>query len=146
MSPDSSLQRWVLPSAEILTVGIPFCVFKLVTGLIAIESPFAVLGYVLVALGALDLALNAGNLVALLVAHRRIGAVCTAELALRGELGLAVDVFVSFGLVAIVVGFGLIARMPAWALPIWNLAVVLNVLGAGGGRLLASVRRVRVAP
>ena len=57
------------------------------------------------------------------------------------ELGLAVDVFLSFALVAIVIAFGLLLRVPAWALPIWNLAVVLNVLGAGAGRLFVALRR-----
>ena len=65
-----------------------------------------------------------------------------AELAFgKSDLGLAVDVFVSFGLVALVIGAGLLPAAPAWALPLWNVAVVLNVLGAGVGRLLAAVVR-----
>lgn len=147
----SPFQRWILPSAEILTVGIPFCVFKLLTGLVALGSPFAPLGYALLALGTVDLALNLANLVALVVARRRISAVCLTDVLLRrrgsddASLGLAIDVFLSFGLVALVVGCGLILRIPAWALPIWNLAVVLNVLGAGVGRLFDAVRRARAA-
>jgi hypothetical protein len=141
------LQRWVQPAAEILTVGVPFCVFKLVTGLIALRSDsLAPLGYGLLALGSVDLLLNVVNLVALLVTQKRIGAVCLSDVLLRrfgdSELGLAVDVFISFGLVAIVIGFGLLLRVPTWALPIWNIAVVLNVLGAGAGRLFVALRRV----
>ncbi|NVB79137.1 MAG: hypothetical protein HOV81_12120 [Kofleriaceae bacterium] len=145
----SSLQRWILPSAEILTVGIPFCAFKLLTGHIALGSPFAPLGYALLALGSIDLVLNLVNLVALLAMRRRISAVCLTEAALRrrgsDDIGLALDVFLSFGLVALVVGCGLLLRLPAWALPIWNIAVVLNVLGAGVGRLFDAVRRDRAA-
>jgi hypothetical protein len=145
------MPRWVLPSAEILTVGIPFCVFKLLTGVIALRSPaLAPAGYALLALGSVDLLMNVANLIALLVTRKRLGAVCLSEVVLRrfgdSELGLAVDVFLSFGLVAIVVGFGLLLRVPDWALPIWNLAVVLNVLGAGVGRLFAALRRVGSAP
>lgn len=130
----------------------PFCVFKLLTGLIALRSStLAPLGYVLLALGSVDLLLNAANLVTLLATGKRVGAVCLSDVLLRrfssgdSELGLAVDVFLSFGLVAIVIGFGLLLRIPAWALPIWNIAVVLNVLGAGVGRLFVAVRRVRGA-
>ena len=138
--------RWFLPATEILTVGLPFCAFKLLTGDIAAHGgSFAPLGYALLALGLVDLVLNTVNLVALVTLRRRLGSVCLAELAMRtfgrrAEVGLAIDVFVSFGLVACVVGFGLIARIPPWALPIWNTAVVLNVLGAGVGRLIAALR------
>lgn len=136
--------RPLLQLAEVVTVGLPFCVFKLLTGLIAIETVLAPVGYVLLALGTADVVLNLLNFGALLVARRRVGAVCVADLALRKYrargLGLAVDVFVSFALVAVVVGAGLIARVPAWALPLWNFSVVLNVLGAGVGRLASALR------
>lgn len=135
-----SYARRSVALGEIVTVGLPFCVFKLITGLLAVDTAIAPVGYALLALGAVDAVLNVANLGALLVAKRRTGAVCVAELALRGELGLAVDMFLAFSLVAIVIGGGLIARVPAWALSIWNIAVVLNVIGAGAGRLLGALR------
>lgn len=141
--------RWFVVAGEIVTVGIPFCAFKLLTGLIALDSPVAPLGYALIVLGAIDLVLNVINLVAVLVVKHRISGVCVSDVLLRrrgseDSLGLAVDVFVSFGLVAVVVGGSLLGRLPVWTLPIWNLAVVLNVLGAGVGRLLGAVRHPRV--
>jgi hypothetical protein len=140
----SSSYRWILPSAEVVTVGLPFCVFKLLTGLILIGTALAPLGVGLIALGAIDLVLNGLNLATLLTAHRRVSGVCLADVLLgRGaaerELALALDMFLSFALVAAVVGFGLLLRLPAWALTLWNLAVVLNVLGAGIGRLVAAL-------
>lgn len=135
-----SSSRWV-SSAEILTVGIPFCAFKVLTGLILLDI-IAPAGYALIALGAVDLVLNVVNLVASLVASRRLGGVCLAEVVLRRSpsLGLAIDVFVSFGLVAIVIGAGLLSQLPSSLLPIWSVAVVLNVLGAGVGRLVGALR------
>jgi hypothetical protein len=139
-----SLRRWALPAAEIVTVGLPFCTFKLLTGLIALGTPLEPLGVVLLALGAVDLALNGVNLVTLIAFHRRATGVCLADVALtRGddrELALALDMFVSFALVAVVVGCGLLGRFPGWGLALWNIAVVLNVLGAGAGRLLGALR------
>jgi len=130
--------------AEILTVGLPFCVFKLLTGAIALGTAAAPLGYALLALGAIDAVLNLANLVSWLAVRRRVGGVCLADLASRrlggGDLGLAIDVFLSFALVAVVVGAGLFARMPAGTLVWWNVAVVANVLGAGIGRLFAALR------
>lgn len=138
------MQRWVIPAAEILTVGLPFCVFKLSAGALALgTASLAPLGYALLALGVMDALLNLVNLAALVIMRRRVSAVCLAEIVLRRrgpDLGLAVDVFISFGIVAVVIACGLLTRVPAWALPIWNLAVVLNVLGAGVGRLVAALR------
>lgn len=139
------MRAWAAPAAEVVTVGLPFCAFKLLTGLMALGSPLAPLGVVLLALGAVDLALNAANLLALIIAHRRAGAVCLADAALtrRGrspELALALDMFLSFALVAAVVGLGLLGRLPGWGLATWNAAVVLNVLSAGAGRVLGALR------
>jgi hypothetical protein len=135
--------RWLRDALEILTVGLPFCAFKIVTGLVALHTAFAPLGYALLALGTVDLVLNGLNLITLVVARRRLTGVCLAEIVLRDrhDLALALDVFLSFSLVAAVVGLGLIVRIPAWATPIWNFAVVLNVFGAGIGRLFSAVRR-----
>ncbi|MFT3694373.1 MAG: hypothetical protein QM831_14595 [Kofleriaceae bacterium] len=131
------MKSWAVPAAEILTVGLPFCAFKLLTGVIA-----GVPGYALLAWGAIDAVLNLINLAALITVHRRVAPVCLLAIPFKGDIGLAIDVFVSFGFVAIVVGASLLGRLPAWTLPIWNIAVVLNVLGAGVGRLLGAVRRV----
>lgn len=142
----SSFRTWVVPSVEIVTVGLPFCVFKLLTGLILRASGLAPLGTPLLALGLIDAALNLVNLIALPVARRRVTGVCLTDVALRrlagasGDLGLAVDVFLSFSLVAVVIGFSLLGHLPRWALVTWNAAVVLNVLGAGVGRLFAALR------
>jgi hypothetical protein len=132
----------------VLSVGLPFCVFKLLTGLVVLRLGGAWLrpcGVALVALGAIDAAVNLVNLVALVVAKRRVLGVCLTDVALGRRLGqdvaLALDVFVSFALVAIVVGFGLLLALPRWGLPLWNVAVVLNVLGAGIGQLVTAVRR-----
>ncbi len=139
----ASLEPWLLPCAEIVTVGVPFCVFKVLTGFII--SSATPLGFVLIALGCCDLLLNVVNFIALLFARRRVAGLCVAEIVVgrvSGDrnLGLAIDVFFSFVLVAVVIGAGLLSRLPASLLPIWNVAVVLNVLGAGAARLLSAVR------
>ena len=143
------MERWILPALEVLTVGLPFCVFKLLTGAIALGAPSLVpLGYALIALGVVDAVLNLVNLLALLTVQRRISGVCLTDLVLRAlgrterpDLGLAVDVFLSFALVAIVVGLGFLVHLPRWALLMWNMSVVLNVLGAGIGRLVTALRK-----
>jgi hypothetical protein len=138
----------LLGCAEIVGVGLPFCVFKALTGVIALHTAVAAAGYALLALAAVDTVLNLVNLAGLVLVRRRPVGTCLTALAFgRGnDVGIALDVFLSFSLVALVVGAGLLARLPAAALPVWNAAVVLNVLGAGGGRLLEAVRRRSLDP
>ncbi len=140
-------RRWLLSCAEIAAVGLPFCAFKILTGAVLLDLSLAPLGAALIALGAVDLALNLANLVAWVAERRAISGVCLTEILARrlggprrGELGLALDVLLSFSLVALVVGLGLVGRLPPGSLGIWNVAVVLNVLGAGIGRVLAALR------
>ena len=121
---EKSPAAWVLPATEIVSVGLPFCAFKVLTGTIALgEAGLGAVGWLLIGWGAIDLVLNALNLGALLVVKRRVTGVCLAQVlherlrpAGGADLGLAIDVLLSFVLVAVVVGFGLIPRMSRSAL------------------------------
>jgi hypothetical protein len=55
------------------------------------------------------------------------------------------DVFLSFSIVAYIIGLGYIVNLNSIELYIWNIAVVLNVLGAGYGRFMSSVRNLKSA-
>ncbi|MDD5304753.1 MAG: hypothetical protein PHS14_16785 [Elusimicrobia bacterium] len=141
---------------EVLTVGLPFCGFKILTGLSltasAAASPLGLLGFLLIGLGALDGAINGVNLVGLLVNGRRPMAACALALATRPfhgpagslrkwrDLGNSLDVLLSFALVALMIAFGRLRSMPPDRLAAWNACVILNVLGAGLGRFSDSVR------
>jgi len=134
--------------SEILTIGLPFCVFKVVTGS-HLGSP------ILIGLGILDTAINLGNLLTLILRNRRYLPVCTLtgitewmlrkrtlESGKRMDLGNSIDMALALILVAGMVGFGRIGSLPADHILAWNVAVVLNVLGAGLSRLNHSVRQL----
>lgn len=140
---------------EVLTVGLPFCGFKILTGLsltAASASPLKLLGVLLIGLGVLDGIVNAVNLAGLLVNGRRPIAACSLALATRPfrtpssslskwhDLGNSLDVLLAFVLVALMIGFGRLRLMPPDRLMAWNICVILNVLGAGLGRFGDSVR------
>jgi hypothetical protein len=141
--------------SEIVTIGLPFCVFKFVTGLHLFESQYWGSGSMLMGLGILDTMINGGNLLALLVRSRRILPVCTltalTQWALRNrnlgyenrmDLGNSIDMALALVLVAGMVGLNRIGALPPQPIFAWNLAVVLNVLGAGLSRLNTSVRQL----
>jgi hypothetical protein len=141
---------------EVITVGAPFAVFKLAVGVHLLQaSAPALLGWPLIALGVTDLALNAGNGLTLALRRRRLGPICVLHgvvTRLRGpdaafaELGLALDAGLAFVLVAAMIAAGQISLLPPSWLAAWNVAVILNVLGAGALRLTDAVRRASRAP
>lgn len=137
-------QARTLTLVEILTVGLPFCVFKLACGVPLLARPHvAAVGWALIALGVADAALNGLNGVWVGALGRRRLPVCCLQallIALRpsarsGNVGTALDMMLSFTLVAAMIGSGALGLLPPRWLSAWNVAVVLNVLGAGALRL-----------
>lgn len=141
---------------EVVSVGLPFCAFKWLVGLLHWEGGQPILGAALLALACSDTLFNLANLVGLLIGRGRVVSTCTlSALTLRmnlfpdspseylKELGSAVDMLLSFVLVAGMVWMGRIGTLPPDRLLLWNVAVVLNVLGAGLARLSSSVQRIR---
>jgi hypothetical protein len=144
---------------EVVTVGLPFSTFKLVVGSHLIAT--TPLGWPLLVLGVVDLVMNVGNAVGLVVRGRPFLPLCLLHgLARRlgpssssssspptssvperhGELGLAVDMALAFVLVAGMIAAGQIGQLSPTALSWWNGAVILNVLGAGALRLVDAAR------
>ncbi len=126
----------VLAFLEALTVGLPFCIFKILAGVLLGRW-----GLALLALGGVDAFLNLANLASLGALGKRAVPVCTLSILVpawprfRGldteELATSLDVAVSFVIVAAVIGLGYIKAFSHLEVSLWNLAVVLNVLGAG---------------
>ena len=143
---------------EVVTVGLPFSTFKLVVGTHLIAA--TLLGWPLLALGVVDLVMNAGNAVGLVVRGRPFLPLCLLHGVARrvasspssspssssssterhGELGLAVDMALAVVLVAGMIALGQIGQLSSTALSWWNGAVILNVLGAGALRLVDAAR------
>ena len=134
---------------EVLTIGFPFCVFKIVAGLF--------LGHIwLVILGAIDVLINLTNLFSLFIFKRRFLDPCffgvLVHLLKRPkkerikkwmDLGNSLDVVVSFGLVAFMIAGGYLRELPAEHLHWWNLSDILNVFGAGSSRLGSSIKSLK---
>jgi hypothetical protein len=133
---------------EVVTVGFPFCAFKVLAGVALLPGPWRVLGGALVALGAADLLLNAIAFTFAATGRDASLPVCTAQWVVTRfgagrvgwrQLGLSVDAMFAFTLVAVMIGAGGLAHLPPAALGVWSVSVVFNVLGAGLGRLAESV-------
>jgi hypothetical protein len=134
---------------EILTIGLPFSAFKILTGMFLDQ-------YWLILLGAVDLLINMTNLISLFLIKKRVIDSCflsflvcaikkpSDDMQLKWQdLGNALDVLLSFILVAYMIGGGFIGLIAPVHLAIWNISVVLNVVGAGLGRLSGSILNIR---
>ena len=138
---------------EVVTVGFPFCAFKVLTGIVLFSfGRWAALGWVLIGIGVVDLVLNAIAFVAVAATGRNVLPVCLSQWVVNllrarrsgsRELGLSIDAMFAFTLVAAMIGFGWLVQLSRAALTVWSLSVVLNVLGAGLGRLTESVLALR---
>ncbi len=134
---------------EIVSIGLPFCAFKCITGLYYRQ-------YWLVALGVIDLVINFINLLTVIFRKKRVLDSCFLTFLIHlvkkpethvkpqwQDFGDSLDVLLSFILVAVVIGSGAIRQLPADQLMVWNISVILNVLGAGSSRLTSSLKNLK---
>ena len=134
---------------ELISIGLPFCVFKIITGIYLGQ-------YWLTALGVIDLIINLTNIFSLAIIRRRVFDACTLSFLVHKikkptqeikhkwqDFGNALDVLLSFTLVAYMIGWGGIVQVPEPQLTIWNVSVVFNVFGAGYGRLKESIKELK---
>ncbi len=140
----------IMDCLEILTVGLPFCAFKIITGSLFHQ-------YWLIALGVIDLFINIANFIFLIFFQKRVIDACSFALLIRllrnpslahknkwQDLGNSIDVVLAFSLVAFIVGANHIKDLLPLQLQIWNICVVLNVLGAGLGRITYSIKNLKL--
>lgn len=140
---------------EVITVGFPFCAFKIMTGIwLQGGGPAArAVGWALLALGVLDLLINTLNLVGLTALRRRLVEPCLFALGaslLRKpsspawswqDLGNSLDVLLAMSLVAYMIAVQALAGFPEGMRHLWNACVILDVMGAGLSRFGGSLKR-----
>ena len=133
---------------EIITVGLPFCAFKIIAGLV-LEQRW------LIFLGLADFLINLINLFSVSIKQKRFFDACLFSYLVRKlmkpekelkvkwqDLGNSIDVGLSFLLVAIMIAAGFIKTLNPAMLLAWNISVILNVFGAGLTRLTHSIKNL----
>ena len=136
-----------------LIVGLPFVGYKIFAGLIIWnmfpQSPVArVAGSLFFVLGWADMCVHLINLFGVFFRGKRYMPVCTLGIinakmrcfTLREEIGEAVDMMISFAIVATVVGSELFVFLEPYQIKLWNCCTVFNIMGAGISQLQATLR------
>ncbi len=143
---------------EVLTVGLPFCSFKIIFGLYLLRINFQLLGISILVWGILDLIINVINFFSLVTFKRRILRVCGLNYLVAiilpvfpvvhsgpKDLGTGIDAMFSFIIVSIVIGGGVFGELSYLEIKIWSVGVILNVLSAGIYRLLNTTKRIKLS-
>jgi hypothetical protein len=144
----------------ILTVGFPYCVFKVLTGLRIMEwfPAWRAAGLALMVLGVVDFFINLANFAGFALRGRRVTDACAFAILARRfggasrpawtlwDLGNSLDVLLAMTIVAVMIGTNAFSKFPPVQLAVWNVSVILSVMGAGVMRFGASLRRVSEGP
>jgi hypothetical protein len=145
------------PILEIVTVGLPFCAFKIITGLFLIPK-IPALGWPLLVLGIMDLGINSANLFTYTLKRQNLTSPCLFAVItnhLRRDqapawtwqnLGNSLDMLLAMTLVAGIIGSGAVGALTRNQLLVWNISVILNVMGAGLTRVGHSIAHLGDGP
>ena len=145
------IKKYIFPLLSILTIGFPFVGYKILAGILLFrmyDSFFAALiAVIFVSWGIIDLFLNTISFYTLCWRGHNEYPVCLFSVIARkneklskwNDSGEALDIMLSFCIVAWVVGNNLFPFMDGAQVKFWNICTVVNVLGAGIARLGASI-------
>lgn len=127
------------PTFQALTMGIPFCIFKLLFGLLALRAAadqrsiaLAAFGWLIVAWAATDLSMNLARVVFHLSGRASPIEYCViaqaGRLFGRPRLFLAIDTLISFSIICFVLWSGWIVQLRQAESYLWYAATTLNLI------------------
>ncbi len=120
------------PSFQALTIGVPFCAFKLLFGLLAIRASLPAPGYAIILWASADLVTNFARVFYDMAGRESPVEYCTIAQAGRifgrPRLFLAIDTFLSFSIICLVLWSGWIKLLTASESYIWYAATTLNLI------------------
>ena len=140
------------PSFLSLTIGLPFCVFKLLFGITALGVGFgsdpiiATMGLVIVVWASADLLMNAGRIIFDLLDRPAAFEYCTiaqlGRFAGRPMVFLAVDTLLAFCIICAMLWSGWITRLDTVQQYLWYAATTLNLVSLS---LVSVYKEIRAA-
>jgi hypothetical protein len=147
---DPVLRFFVRPFFLSLTIGIPFCVFKLLFGLMAIrEDPtgipyIPVVGWLIIIWALADLLMNTGRSLLDLI-HRQAGfEYCTiaqiGRIFGRPTIFLAIDTLITFSIICTMLWTGWITQLSPGESYLWYAATTMNLISLSLVSLFNEIR------
>jgi cation transport ATPase len=138
------------PVFQALTIGIPFCAFKLLFGLLALRAnqnsvPLCLFSGLIMAWALVDLSMNLVRIVYHIVGRASPMEYCTiaqaGRLFQRPRLFLAMDTLVSFSIISFVLWSGWITLLECHETYWWYAATTLNLISVSVVNIWIELRR-----
>jgi len=136
-----------------LTIGVPFCIYKMLFGIVLVRlgstvpGPISALGWLVIAWSLADLALNVGREIYDLTGRPAPFEYCTiAEIGRffhRPMAFLAADTLVTFSIICTMLWSGWIASLTGIESMLWAAATTLNLISLSLVVLYNEIRRDR---
>ncbi|MGB7788401.1 hypothetical protein [Methanoregula sp.] len=142
---------FVRPVFLSLTIGIPFCIFKLIFGLMAIREnspgiPFVpVLGWLIVTWAIADLLMNTGRSLLDLLHRQAWFEYCTiaqlGQVVGKPTVFLAIDTLISFSIICAMLWTGWITQLNPVESFLWYAATTMNLISLSLVSLYNEIQR-----
>ena len=140
------------PTFQALTIGVPFCIFKLLFGLLALRTggPSAsllALGWLVIAWSVADLLMNLARVFLDLAGRESSIEYCTiaqaGRLFNRARLFLAIDTLITFSIICFVLWSGWIVQLRLHESYLWYAATTLNLISISAVNVWIELSRER---
>jgi hypothetical protein len=137
---------------QALTIGVPFCIFKLLFGLLALRagepnSSLLALGWLVIAWSVADLLMNLARVFFDLTGRQSFIEYCTIAQAGKhfdqARLFLAIDTFVTFSIICFVLWSGWIVLLSRFESYLWYAATTLNLISISAVNVWIELSRER---
>jgi hypothetical protein len=133
------------PSFQALTIGVPFCAFKLLFGLMSMRFGLLALGYAIIFWASADLLMNLARAFYDLAGRESPVEYCTIAQAGRifgrPRLFLALDTFLSFSIICLALWSGWIKLLSPWESYLWYAATTLNLISISIVNIWLEIKR-----
>ncbi|MDM7912754.1 MAG: hypothetical protein QUS09_06625 [Methanotrichaceae archaeon] len=133
------------PSFQALTIGVPFCAFKLLFGLMSMRFGLLTLSYTVLLWASADLLMNLTRVFYDLAGRESPIEYCTiaqaGRLFGRPRLFLALDTFISFSIICFALWSGWIKLLSHCESYIWYSATTLNLISISAVNIWLEIKR-----
>jgi hypothetical protein len=143
---------FLTPTFQALTIGVPFCIFKLLFGLLALRTgelsaSLLALGWMVIAWSVADLLMNLARAFLDLAGRESSIEYCTiaqvGRLFNQARLFLAIDTLVTFSIICFVLWSGWIVRLNRHESYLWYAATTLNLISISAVNVWIELSRER---
>lgn len=143
---------FLTPTFQALTIGVPFCIFKLLFGLLALRTDehsviLLALGWLVIAWSIADLLMNLARVFLDLTGSESFIEYCTIAQAGRifgrARLFLAIDTLITFSIICFVLWSGWIVRLHLHESYLWYAATTLNLISISAVNVWIELEHLR---